>query len=194
MARPIATFFALFAACGALPEPSPAFAQGAGAPVVARPGAVTALVLPVAGMTCALCTRGVEQSIRLLDSVVGVSAELSSGLVRVQAAEGKSLTIRDVKDRVQKAGFRIGGECDVEAIGRFGIGTEGRITFRIPGTTYSFQVLEGSELKRLFRNDPGLRGDFFLTFRLHEHPRWKPPAISIVRGEPRGRTPSASGR
>jgi copper chaperone CopZ len=145
-------------------------------------------------MTCALCTRGVEQSIKLLDSVVGVSAELSSGLVRVEAAEGKSLTIRDVKDRVQKAGFRIGGECDVEAIGRFGIGPEGRITFRIPSTTYSFQVLEGSELKRLFRNDSGLRGDFFLTFRLHEHPRWKPPAISIVRGEPRDGTPSASGR
>jgi len=147
---------------------------------------VSALVVPVSGMTCALCTRGVETSIRLLDVVGGASADLSTGLVRVQAAEGKSLNIKDVKDRVQKAGFRVGGECDVEATGRFSLGPEGQITFRIPGTAYSFQVLEGSELKRLFKADPKLKGDFFLAFRLHEHPRWKPPAISILRGEPRG--------
>ena len=93
-----------------------------------------------------------------------------------------------------KAGFRVGGECDVEATGRFSIGPEGRITFRIPGTVYSFQVLEGSELKRLFKNDAGLKGDFFLAFRLHEHPRWKPPAIAIVRGERRDGASSAAGR
>ena len=38
----------------------------------------------------------------------------------------------------------------------------------------------------VFKADPKLRGDYFLAFRLHEHPRWKPPAISIVRGESRG--------
>ena len=63
------------------------------------------------------------------------------------------------------------------------------ITFRIPGTAYSFQVLEGSEVKRLFKADPKLKGEYFLAFRLHEHPYWKPPAISIERGESRG-TPS----
>jgi copper chaperone CopZ len=171
-----------------------ASAQAPGAPGAARPGGISALVVPVTGMTCALCTRGVEQSIRLLDSVVTASAELSTGLVRVQAADGKSLNIHDVKERVQKAGFKIGGECDVEAVGRFGIGTDGRLTFRIPGTVYAFQVLEGSELKRLFRTRPGLKGDFFLSFRLHEHPRWKPPAISIMRGEPRGAAAPATGR
>src|SRR2546422_4936419 len=34
---------------------------------------------------------------------------------------------------------------------------DGRITFRVPGTAYAFQVLEGSELKRLFRTRPGLK-------------------------------------
>jgi copper chaperone CopZ len=149
------------------------------------------LVLPVQGMTCALCTRGVEMSIQLLDVVAGASADLSTGLVRVQAEEGRSLNIKEVKERVRQAGFKVGGECDVEAVGRFNLGPEGRLIFRIPGTAYSFQVLEGSELKRLFKADPKLRGDFFLAFRLHEHPRWKPPAISIERAEWRG-TPAGT--
>src|SRR3989442_75424 len=194
IARRSVTSLALLAACGGLPAPRPIFAQAPGAPGAVRPGAVTALVLPVAGMTCALCTRGVEQSIKLLDEVDAASAELSTGLVRVQAVEGRSLNIRDVKDRVQKAGFKVGGECDVEAIGRFNIGPDGRITFRVPGTAYAFQVLEGSELKRLFRSRPRLKGEVFLVFRLHEHPRWKPAAISIVRGEPRGAVAPLAGR
>src|SRR5207249_1787684 len=112
--------------------------------------------------------------------------ELSTGLVRVQAAEGKSLNIHDVKARIQAAGFKVGGECEVEGIGRFNIGPEGRITFRMPGATPAYQVLEDEELRRLFRSHAGLRGDYFLVFRLHEHPRWKPPAIAIVRAEYRG--------
>jgi len=193
-ARRAAVPIALLAAWAGLAGPSTASAQAPGAPGAARAGGITVLVVPVAGMTCALCTRGVEQSIKLLDTVVAASAELSTGLVRVQAVDGKSLNIHDVKDRVQKAGFRIGGECDVEAVGRFVLGPDGRITFRIPGTVYAFQVLEGSELKRLFRTRPGLKGDFFLQFRLHEHPRWKPPAISIVRAEPRVAAATATGR
>jgi copper chaperone CopZ len=173
--------------------PAPPPTQGVATPGPPRPGAVTALVLPVKGMTCALCTRGVETSIRLLDGVQAVTADLSSGLVRVQAVEGKSLNIKDVKDRVQKAGFRVEGECEVEAVGRFSLGPEGRITFRVPGTAYSFQVLEGSELKHLFQTNPGLKGDFLLDFRLHEHVRWKPSAISIVRAETHGAQPPATG-
>jgi len=183
--------FLAVVAAGLVAGPRAALSQGT---VPVRPGVVSTLVVPVQGMTCALCTRGVETSIKLLDVVEGASADLSTGLVRVQAMEGKSLNIKDVKDRVQKAGFKVGGECDVEAIGRFNLGPDGRIMFRIPGTAYAFQVLEGSEVKRLFRGDPKLRGEYFLAFRLHEHPRWKPPAISIVRGEPRPAPAGTAGR
>jgi len=184
----IAVFLA-FVACGLFAGSKATLAQGPRSTGPVRPGVVSALVVPVTGMTCALCTRGVETSIKLLDVVEGASANLSTGLVRVQAGEGKSLNIKDVKDRVQKAGFKVGGECDLEATGRFSLGPDGRITFRIPGTAYSFQVLEGSEVKRLFKADPKLKGEYFLAFRLHEHPGWKPVAISIERGESRG-TPS----
>jgi copper chaperone CopZ len=182
------------AAWGLFARTPVALAQGPGGASPVRPGAVTALVVPVQGMTCALCTRGVESSIKLLDVVQGASADLSTGLVRVQAAEGRSLNIKDVKDRVQKAGFKVGGECDVEAVGRFTLGTDGLITFRIPGTAYSFQVLEGTELKSLFKADARLRGDYFVAFRLHDHPRWKPSAISITRAESRGAPAVAAGR
>jgi len=164
----------------------PALVAGAPASGTPPPGAISALTLPVSGMTCVLCTRGVEESIKQLDGVVDVSAVLATGLVRVQAAEGKSLNIHDVKARVQAAGFKVGGECEVEAVGRFSIGPEGRITFRMPGTASAYQVLEDEELRRLFRSHAGLRGDYFLVFRLHEHPRWMPPAIAIVRAEYRG--------
>src|SRR5262245_35871972 len=137
-------------------------------------------------MTCALCTRGGEQSVQLLDRVWWASATVSTGLGRVEASQCVSLHVRGVRDRVRKSGFRVGGECETEAIGRFTFDSEGRVTFRIPGTVYAYQVLEGSELKRLFRARPGLAGDFFVAFRLHEPPRWKSPAISTVRGEPRG--------
>ncbi|OLC53194.1 MAG: hypothetical protein AUH92_06505 [Acidobacteria bacterium 13_1_40CM_4_69_4] len=173
----------------------PSVVRGAPVPGAATPGAITALTLPVSGMTCVLCTRGVEESIKRIDGVFDVSAELATGLVRVQAAEGKSLNIRDVKDRVQAAGFKVGGECEIEAVGRFSIGQqEGRITFRIPGTAYAYQVLEDGELHRLFKSHAGLKGDYFIVFRLHEHPRWKPSAISIVRAEYRGPASQASVR
>jgi len=179
---PRIALFLVLASAFAMPDRALAQGQGRTAPV--PPGAVTCLVIPVSGMTCALCTRGVETSIEGLDVVRGASADLASGLVRVEASAGKSLNIKDVKDRIQKAGFRVGGELEAEAVGRFGFGPDGRITFRVPGTPYAFQVLEGSELKRLFKEEPGLKGEFDLTFRLHEHPLWKPGAISIVRGEP----------
>ncbi|MBI1951176.1 MAG: heavy-metal-associated domain-containing protein [Acidobacteria bacterium] len=172
--------------------PVPAGAQPSRGAAAA--GAVKVLNVPVKGMTCALCTRGVEESVKRLDGVVGAAADLDAGLVRVEAAEGRSLSIHEVKDRVVKAGFKVGGECQVEAHGRFSISPQGRITFRIPGTPYAYQVLEGSEMLRLFRSHPGLKGDFFISFRLHDHPRWKPPAIAIIRAEYRGSAPPAPGR
>ena len=164
---------AIGAALGALlvlavPAPSAAFAG------------VQSLVLPVRGMTCPLCTRGVEESIKLLDGVGSATADLTTGIVRVEAREGSSLVIQQVKERILRAGFHIGGECEMVASGRFTIGSERRIMLRIPGTSYAFQVLEGGELLRLIRSHPGLKGDYVLRLRVHDHPNWKPPAVSIT--------------
>lgn len=177
----------------AMPVSAAPPARGAVPTGAVRAGAVRVVTLPVKGMTCAICTKGVEESVKRLDGVIGASADLGSGLVRVEAAEGKSLSLVEVKDRVVKAGFKVGGECQIEAEGRFNVSPDGRIMFRIPGTAYAYQVLEGSELLHLYKDNPGLRGDFSVSFRLHDHPRWKPPAISIIRAEGLG-LPPAQGR
>jgi cytochrome c biogenesis protein CcmG/thiol:disulfide interchange protein DsbE len=142
--------------------------------------AVRGLVVPVSGMTCALCTRGVEESIKQAEGVGGVAADLATGRVRVDAAEGKSLNIREVKERVVRAGFKVAGECDVIAAGRFQIGIEGRINFRVADGPALYQVLEGNELRRMIRAYPGLKREFVVAFRLHDHPNWKPAAVSIL--------------
>jgi copper chaperone CopZ len=155
---------------------------------------VSEMVVPVRGMTCALCTRGVEESIRALGGVSRVAADLSSGLVRVEAVEGRSLGVREVKARVHSAGFKLGGECSVTAVGRFTIGPDRRITFRVLNAPYAYQVLEGDLLRRLFRRHPGLTGDFRIGFRLHEHQERKPPSISITSFEARPALPPPARR
>jgi copper chaperone CopZ len=155
---------------------------------------VVRMVVPVRGMTCMLCVRGVEESLKSLQGVASAAAQLSPGLVRVEALEQRSLDIRQVKDRVLRAGFGVGGECTISAVGRFSVGTEGLILFRIAGTPYVYQVLEGIHLRRLFRRSPKLQGEFAITFRLHEHPYWKPAAISIISFEPPGMVAPSAGR
>jgi len=148
-------------------------------PVPAHAG-VQSLAMTVTGMTCPLCTRGVEESIRTLEGVGTVTADLGTGRVQVEAREGKSLAIQQVKERVVMAGFKIGSECEVVATARFALGPEGRIPLRVPGTAYAYQVLEGGELRRLFRTHPGLKGEYVVGFRIHDHPNWKPAAASIT--------------
>ena len=162
-------------------------------PAAAAPG-VMQMVVPVRGMTCVLCTRGVEESIKRLEGVGVVLADLESARVRVEALPGKSLGIQQVKDGVTRAGFGIGGEISLLAPGRFALGPEGRITFRISGTTLLYQVLESGQLLRLFKRHPGLRGEFLVNLRLHDHPHWKPPAVSILSFEPRPQPVPPAGR
>lgn len=150
------------------------------APAEAR---VVGATLPVRGMTCALCTKSVEESVKGLGGV-RVTADLSRGLVSVEAIDGHSLGLRDVKDRILAAGFKIGGEPEVKAIGRFILTNDSRITFRVNGGS-SYQVLENDTLRRMFRHSSRLAGEYEITFRLHEHPEWRPSGIALSRFEER---------
>jgi copper chaperone CopZ len=154
---------------------------------------VTRLEVPVRGMTCALCTRGVEESIKSLGGVTA-AADLAGARVRVEATDGRALNVRDVKERILNAGFGIGGEVEATAAGRFLFGPDRRLTFRLAGGGAVYQVLENDMLRRAIRQSPGLKGDFLVTFRLHEHPHWKPPAIALTGFEPRPPSPAPQGR
>jgi copper chaperone CopZ len=143
-------------------------------------GEVKRLTFPVSGLHSPLATRGIEEAIRTLPGVASVSADLGSGRVDVQAEDQKSLNIQDVRTRAARAGFPVSGDLDVEARGRFEIGAERRITFKVAGTTYSWQVLESGTLLDLFRAYPTLRGDFVAGFRLHDGAAWTRPAITLT--------------
>jgi len=141
---------------------------------------VRRLTFPVSGLHSVLATRGIEEAIRTLPGVQSVVADLASGRVDVQAEDPKSLNIQDVRTRAARAGFPVSGLLDVEARGRFEIGAERRITFKVSGTVYSWQVLESGTLLDLFRAYPTLRGDFVAGFRLHDGAAWTKPAITLT--------------
>ncbi len=141
---------------------------------------VIAVTVPVKGMTCALCTRSVEESIRGLGKIAGVKADLSDAAVRVEAETGAGLSIRRVRDRVRQAGFEVDGECEVTALGAFTVSQGQRITFTISGVGTVYQILEGHQFMQLMKKHADLRGEFRLSFRLHDHPYWNPPGIAVT--------------
>ena len=163
-----------------------AAAAAAGTLFIAPPAQarIQGLTVPVAGMTTVLHSRGVVESIKLLQEVAGVSVDLPSRRVLVEAAEGKSLSIQRIRERVAQAGFKIDGEFDLVALGSFAVGPGRRLTFRIRNAANAYQVLENHETLSLFRAHPELKGEFLVGFRLHEHPGWKRPAIALTRHEP----------
>jgi copper chaperone CopZ len=149
------------------------------APAGAR-AEVKRLAFPVSGMHSPLATRGVEEAIRQLPGVARVSADLGSGRVEVEAENLKSLNLQEVRTRAARAGYPVSGDLDIQARGRFDTGVDGRITFKVSGTTYAWQVLESGTLLEIIRSHPGLKGDFVAGFRLFEKPAWNHPAISLT--------------
>ena len=141
------------------------------------------LQFPVSGMRSPLASRGVEEAIRQLPGVARVSADRGTGRVQVEAESQKSLNLQEVRTRAARAGFPVSGDLDVLARGRFETGAEGRITFKVAGTSYAWQVLESGTLLEIARRHPGLRGEFIVGFRLFEKPPWNRPAISLAEWE-----------
>ena len=144
---------------------------------------VKRLRFPVTGMRSPLASRGVEEAIRQLPGVARVTADRSTGRVQVEAESQRSLNLQEVRTRAARAGFPVSGDLDVLARGRFENGVERRLTFKVTGTPYAWQVLESGTLLEIIRSHPGLRGEFIVGFRLFEKPPWNRPAISLAEWE-----------
>lgn len=65
---------------------------------------MTEILLPIDGMTCAACSRGVERALNKLDGVEEVNVSIATNHARVVFDENK-LRIADIKLAVAKAGF-----------------------------------------------------------------------------------------
>jgi copper chaperone len=59
----------------------------------------------VTGMTCGHCARSVEEEIRGLGGVTGVTVELATGAVTVSSSE--ELSLADVRGAVAEAGYEL---------------------------------------------------------------------------------------
>lgn len=59
----------------------------------------------VTGMTCGHCARSVEEEIRGLGGVTGVTVEVATGAVTVSSSE--DLSVADVRGAVEEAGYRL---------------------------------------------------------------------------------------
>ncbi|MEU8637152.1 heavy-metal-associated domain-containing protein [Amycolatopsis sp. NPDC048633] len=59
----------------------------------------------VTGMTCDHCARSVEEEIRGLGGVTGVTVELATGAVTVSSTE--DLSAADVRGAVAEAGYEL---------------------------------------------------------------------------------------
>ncbi len=63
------------------------------------------MTFTVTGMTCGHCARSVEEEIRELGGVTGVSVELPTGAVTASSTE--ALSVAAVRGAVEEAGYRL---------------------------------------------------------------------------------------
>ena len=64
------------------------------------------ITLPVTGMTCAMCVKNVERSLKRADGVAGVSVNLATERAKVQYDDG-AIKTSDLVARLEKAGYGV---------------------------------------------------------------------------------------
>lgn len=66
------------------------------------------VTVPVKGMVCGLCAQGIEKNLKAQDGVRDIQVDLTKKEVRFQMEEGKSLSEKEIKDLISKAGLEAG--------------------------------------------------------------------------------------
>src|SRR5690606_4034710 len=62
----------------------------------------------ISGLTCSMCSRGVESELKKLDFVKSVSMELNSNIAYIDFVPGKKVIIKELAEKVLDGGFSIG--------------------------------------------------------------------------------------
>ncbi|RCK45995.1 hypothetical protein TH25_17375 [Thalassospira profundimaris] len=66
-------------------------------------------VLQADGLACPFCAYGIEKQLGRIDGVATVSTDIESGTVTVTMSPGASLTEKQAKEAVDRAGFTLRG-------------------------------------------------------------------------------------
>lgn len=65
----------------------------------------TQIQVTVAGLSCPVCTYGLEKKLKTIDGIENIKIDLEKGLVTFNMKAGKKITEIEVKKRVIDAGY-----------------------------------------------------------------------------------------
>jgi len=69
---------------------------------------ISSAELQVTGLTCSMCSQATEKSLRSLDFVENIKADLNKNLFEISFKKDKAVNIDLIRKKVQDAGFSIG--------------------------------------------------------------------------------------
>ena len=69
---------------------------------------ITAIDLQVTGLTCSMCSKATEKSVRTLDFIADVKPDLNKNLFVLSFKKGQPVNLDLIKKKVEDAGFSVG--------------------------------------------------------------------------------------
>ena len=70
-------------------------------------GQISSALITIDGLTCSMCTYGVEVSLKKLPFVDAVEMDLNANTAAVTFAEGEVVSLHSLSDQVRNAGFSV---------------------------------------------------------------------------------------
>ena len=100
---------------------------------------ITAIDLQVTGLTCSMCSKATEKSLRTLDFIADVKPDLNKNLFVLSFKKGPSVNLDLIKKKVEDAGFSIGNlvatfDFKQLTVDEKGLATSGNVAYKFLNT------------------------------------------------------------
>ena len=123
--------------------------------------------LQVTGLTCSMCSKATETSLRTLSFISDITPDLNNNLFVITFKKDSKVDIASIKEKVEDAGFSVGGMSATINFNQTKIGEDGQVA--VNGQTYQFtnvksRVLNG-DVKAIL-SDKDLKSKSTPVYRL----------------------------
>jgi copper chaperone CopZ len=143
--------------------------------------AVEAVDLRVEGIQCSLCVTTIERLIGEMPGVAQVTVLADPWRLEASALSGRSLDLQAIRKQLTRSGYKPDEDEMITAGGMVVRGTQGHLTFKVPGANEEFDLLEGAQLRALLQALPASApARVTVRARVHRHPASLPPSLSIL--------------
>jgi len=143
--------------------------------------AVESMGVRVEGIQCSLCVTTIERLVGKLPGVAQATMLAEPWRLEVSALGGRSLDLPEIRKQLIQAGYQPDEDEQITAGGMVNRGANGHLTFKVPGGTEEFDLLEGAQLRALLQEVPaGAPTRVTIRARVHRHPASLPPSLSIL--------------